>query len=158
MLTSKFGRYAISFNRKLRPYSSTATFVRCQTGELGLNQTLEIVKQLYCFSVFFERLLTRRITEDSSRGNSPRDVAWRRGQYRNHLAVASTPGRWALGRRSRLAKASSKFRKGGPISVARITRPAPHGRSTSGSSSMVPSIPCLSTFETSSETTIASSR
>jgi thiaminase len=44
-------------------------FRQCQTGELGLKQTLEIVKQLYCFSVFFERLLTRRITEYSSRGN-----------------------------------------------------------------------------------------
>ena len=30
---------------------------------------LEVVKQLYCFSVFFERLLTRRITEYSSRGD-----------------------------------------------------------------------------------------
>jgi len=44
-------------------------FRMCQTGEIGKKQTLEIVKQLYCFSVFFERLLTRRITEYSSRGN-----------------------------------------------------------------------------------------
>ena len=44
-------------------------FRMCQTGEIGKPQTLEIVKQLYCFSVFFERLLTRRITEYSSRGN-----------------------------------------------------------------------------------------
>jgi len=44
-------------------------FRLCQTGELGREQMLEVVKQLYCFSVFFERLLTRRITEYSSRSN-----------------------------------------------------------------------------------------
>jgi thiaminase len=44
-------------------------FRLCQAGELGREQMLEVVKQLYCFSVFFERLLTRRITEYSSRGD-----------------------------------------------------------------------------------------
>ncbi|HET7539391.1 MAG TPA: iron-containing redox enzyme family protein [Polyangiaceae bacterium] len=44
-------------------------FRLCQAGELGREQMLEIVKQLYCFSVFFERLLTRRITEYSSRSD-----------------------------------------------------------------------------------------
>ena len=44
-------------------------FRLCQSGELGREQMLEVVKQLYCFSVFFERLLTRRITEYSSRGD-----------------------------------------------------------------------------------------
>ncbi|HYQ41185.1 MAG TPA: iron-containing redox enzyme family protein [Polyangiaceae bacterium] len=44
-------------------------FRLCQTGELEREQMLELVKQLYCFSVFFERLLTRRITEYSSRGD-----------------------------------------------------------------------------------------
>jgi len=44
-------------------------FRMCQAGELGREQMLEVVKQLYCFSVFFERLLTRRITEYSSRGD-----------------------------------------------------------------------------------------
>lgn len=44
-------------------------FRMCQAGELGRDQMLAVVKQLYCFSVFFERLLTRRITEYSSRGD-----------------------------------------------------------------------------------------
>lgn len=44
-------------------------FRLCQTGELDRGQMLELVKQLYCFSVFFERLLTRRITEYSSRAD-----------------------------------------------------------------------------------------
>jgi thiaminase len=44
-------------------------FRMCQAGELGKSQMLEVVKQLYCFSVFFERLLTRRISEYSSRGD-----------------------------------------------------------------------------------------
>ena len=44
-------------------------FRLCEGGELGRAQMLEVVKQLYCFSVFFERLLTRRITEYSSRGD-----------------------------------------------------------------------------------------
>jgi thiaminase len=44
-------------------------FRLCQSGELGRAPMLEVVKQLYCFSVFFERLLTRRITEYSSRSD-----------------------------------------------------------------------------------------
>jgi len=44
-------------------------FRLCESGELGREQLLDVVKQLYCFSVFFERLLTRRITEYSSRAN-----------------------------------------------------------------------------------------
>jgi thiaminase len=41
-------------------------FRSCRNGELSPAHLLEVVKQLYCFSVFFERLLTRRITEYSS--------------------------------------------------------------------------------------------
>src|SRR3954470_10299572 len=44
-------------------------FRLCESGEMGRSQLLEVVKQLYCFSVFFERLLPRRITEYSSRGD-----------------------------------------------------------------------------------------
>jgi hypothetical protein len=44
-------------------------FRLCNAGEMGRDQLLEVIKQLYCFSVFFERLLTRRITEYSSRGD-----------------------------------------------------------------------------------------
>jgi hypothetical protein len=36
-------------------------FRLCRTGELGRAQLIDVVKQLYCFSVFFERLLTLRI-------------------------------------------------------------------------------------------------
>ena len=41
-------------------------FRRCRAGEISRRELLEIVKQLYCFSVFFERLLARRIAEYSS--------------------------------------------------------------------------------------------
>jgi hypothetical protein len=41
-------------------------FRLCRSRELGREHMLEILKQLYCFSVFFERLLTRRISEFSS--------------------------------------------------------------------------------------------
>lgn len=44
-------------------------FKICRSGDLSREQVVEIVKQLYCFSVFFERLLTRRITEYSSRSD-----------------------------------------------------------------------------------------
>lgn len=38
-------------------------FKQCRGNELGKPHLIEIVKQLYCFSVFFERLLTRRISD-----------------------------------------------------------------------------------------------
>jgi len=41
-------------------------FERCRKGDIGREQLLTIVEQLYCFSVFFERILTRRITHYSS--------------------------------------------------------------------------------------------
>jgi hypothetical protein len=41
-------------------------FELCATRGIGREQTLEIVKQLFCFSVFFERVLTRRLAEYSS--------------------------------------------------------------------------------------------
>ncbi len=41
-------------------------FRLCRTKEMSRKQIIEIVKQLYCFSVFFERLLTRRIAEYST--------------------------------------------------------------------------------------------
>lgn len=41
-------------------------FRMCRSNELGTEHLISVVKQLYCFSVFFERLLTRRITEYSS--------------------------------------------------------------------------------------------
>ena len=41
-------------------------FTLCEQGAIDREAILEIVKQLYCFSVFFERILTRRIAEFSS--------------------------------------------------------------------------------------------
>jgi thiaminase len=41
-------------------------FQLCETGQLGREKMLDVVKQLYCFSIFFERVLMRRIAEFSS--------------------------------------------------------------------------------------------
>jgi hypothetical protein len=41
-------------------------FDACRSKSVGRTQLLEIVKQLYCFSVFFERVITRRIAHYSS--------------------------------------------------------------------------------------------
>jgi pyrroloquinoline quinone (PQQ) biosynthesis protein C len=41
-------------------------FRLCRNGELARAQVLDVIKQLYCFSVFFERLLTLRIARYSS--------------------------------------------------------------------------------------------
>src|SRR5262245_38126840 len=40
-------------------------FRLCRANEISVKQTIEIAKQLDCFSVFFERLLTRLIAEYS---------------------------------------------------------------------------------------------
>jgi hypothetical protein len=44
-------------------------FDLCRTRSLSRAEVIEIVKQLYCFSVFFERLLTGRIAFYSSRSD-----------------------------------------------------------------------------------------
>jgi hypothetical protein len=41
-------------------------FQLCQRRAITREQAIEIVKQLYCFSVFFERIITRRISRYSS--------------------------------------------------------------------------------------------
>ncbi len=41
-------------------------FWRCKEGRLSRAELLEIVEQLYCFSVFFERVLARRLAEYTS--------------------------------------------------------------------------------------------
>src|SRR5580765_3965243 len=41
-------------------------FELCRSREIGRAQLMEIIGQLYCFSVFFERLLTLRIAYYSS--------------------------------------------------------------------------------------------
>jgi pyrroloquinoline quinone (PQQ) biosynthesis protein C len=40
-------------------------FVRCRAKQIDREQAIAIMKQLYCFSTFFERLLARRVTEHS---------------------------------------------------------------------------------------------
>jgi len=45
-------------------------FARCRANTISRPQALVIVEQLYCFSVCFERLLARRITEYSSTKDS----------------------------------------------------------------------------------------
>jgi pyrroloquinoline quinone (PQQ) biosynthesis protein C len=53
-----------------------AYFRRCRSKQLTRSQVLDIVKQLYCFSVFFERILARRIAEySSSRDKRVIDIA-----------------------------------------------------------------------------------
>jgi pyrroloquinoline quinone (PQQ) biosynthesis protein C len=62
-------------------------FVRCRTQEISRQQLIGIVKQLYCFSVFFERLLARRITEYSS-DRDPRIIELARGHFREEIGHA----------------------------------------------------------------------
>jgi hypothetical protein len=62
-------------------------FRLCRSKEIGRKQMLEIVKQLYCFSVFFERLLTRRIAEYKS-GMDPRVIAIARRHLREEIGHA----------------------------------------------------------------------
>lgn len=46
-------------------------FERCRAGEVGRSELVGVLKQLYCFSVFYERLLMRRIG-DFADGSDPR--------------------------------------------------------------------------------------
>jgi hypothetical protein len=62
-------------------------FRLCRARELTRKQTLEIVKQLYCFSVFFERLLTRRIAEYTS-GKDERIIQIARRHLREEIGHA----------------------------------------------------------------------
>jgi hypothetical protein len=41
-------------------------FALCRSGEVSREQMVDIVKQLYCFSVFFERIIMTRIARHSS--------------------------------------------------------------------------------------------
>jgi hypothetical protein len=45
-------------------------FKRCHSGALTAPQLLGVAEQLYCFSVYFERLLTRRLSMLPSRTNA----------------------------------------------------------------------------------------
>jgi thiaminase len=62
-------------------------FQLCRDGELDRVQLIEIVKQLYCFSVFFERLLTLRISRYSS-NMDPRILKAARQHLREEIGHA----------------------------------------------------------------------
>jgi pyrroloquinoline quinone (PQQ) biosynthesis protein C len=64
-----------------------AYFRRCRTDQISREQALNIVKHLYCFSVFFERLLARRITEYSST-KDPRILQLARNHMREEIGHA----------------------------------------------------------------------
>src|SRR5262245_25252449 len=63
-------------------------FKLCERGAIGRDAMIEIVKQLFCFSVFFERILTRRIAEFSS-GRDERVVQMARGHLREEIGHAN---------------------------------------------------------------------
>jgi len=62
-------------------------FRQCKSKEIGRRQMIEVVKQLYCFSVFFERLLTRRIAEYRT-GMDPRVIDIARKHLREEIGHA----------------------------------------------------------------------
>ena len=63
-------------------------FAMCARSEISREQILDIVRQLYCFSVFFERLLARRVAEYSSAGD-PRVISLARRHMREEIGHAA---------------------------------------------------------------------
>lgn len=63
-------------------------FKLCERGAISREAMIEIVKQLYCFSVFFERILTRRIAEFSS-GLDERVIDMARDHLREEIGHAA---------------------------------------------------------------------
>lgn len=59
-------------------------FQLCRTKEITRSQVIEVIKQVYCFSFFFERLLSRRIA-DSAEGGDARVLAIARHHLREEL-------------------------------------------------------------------------
>ena len=59
-------------------------FKMCRGKEVGREALIGVVKQLYCFSIFFERLLTRRIS-DFSTGKDRRVLDIARGHLREEI-------------------------------------------------------------------------
>jgi len=72
-------------NRQLlkQPY-----FQLCRTKEITRSQVIDVIKQVYCFSFFFERLLSRRIA-DSAEGGDARVLAIARHHLREELGHVS---------------------------------------------------------------------
>lgn len=62
-------------------------FRLCRENQLSRGQLMEVVRQLYCFSVFFERLLARRIAEYSS-AMDPRVITMAREHMREEIGHA----------------------------------------------------------------------
>lgn len=62
-------------------------FRRCRSRQIDREQAIGIVKHLYCFSVFFERLLARRIAEHSSI-KDPNLLALARAHLREEIGHA----------------------------------------------------------------------
>jgi ferritin-like protein len=62
-------------------------FRLCRENLLAREQVLDVVRQLYCFSVFFERLLARRIAEYSS-AMDPRVITMAREHMREEIGHA----------------------------------------------------------------------
>lgn len=62
-------------------------FRLCRENQLTRGQLMDVVRQLYCFSVFFERLLARRIAEYSS-AMDPRVITMAREHMREEIGHA----------------------------------------------------------------------
>jgi hypothetical protein len=62
-------------------------FKRCRAGLISRDQVIEIIKHLYSFSVCFERLLARRISEYSD-AKDPRILALARQHMREEIGHA----------------------------------------------------------------------
>lgn len=62
-------------------------FKLCREGQVSRPQLVEVVRQLYCFSVFFERLLARRIAEYST-AMDPRVITMARDHMREEIGHA----------------------------------------------------------------------
>jgi hypothetical protein len=56
-------------NRRMDELSAGKYLHLCKTGDLSRDQLLSTVEQLYCFSIFFERILIRRMAKFSSDSN-----------------------------------------------------------------------------------------
>jgi pyrroloquinoline quinone (PQQ) biosynthesis protein C len=59
-------------------------FRMCRAKELEQRQLMHVLKQVYCFSTFFERLLTRRVTEYPNH-RDPRVLKIARDHLRNEM-------------------------------------------------------------------------
>jgi thiaminase len=59
-------------------------FHMCRSRQISKDQIVDVIKQVYCFSIFFERLLTRRIAECTT-STDVRLLQMARGHLRDEL-------------------------------------------------------------------------